>query len=71
MNKIKWWRVASWLRNIIGRYNFTILQSWLKYWQRFHNDYHYGGKHTAFTKQTYVFMIDGRTKHGGLIITSK
>ena len=66
MNKIRWWHIAYRLRNILGRNKFTILQSRLKYLQRFHGDYHYGGKHTVFTRRTYVFMIDGKTIHGGL-----
>lgn len=66
MSSIKWWVLASKIRKHVGIEKYTRLQSWLKYIQRFNGEYRYGGKPTQFKKQTYVFMIDGKTIHGGL-----
>ena len=45
---------------------FAKLQSQLKYVLNFRNDYSYCGERSKFSTQTYVFMIDGKTLHGGM-----
>ncbi len=60
-------RVAKWLARIITKKNVTRLQSWLKYMIIFRHEYK-----NEFTTLTYdrpktvVFMIDGKTLHGGM-----
>lgn len=38
----------------------------MKFFLNFRHDYALWGKRSEFEKQTYVFMIDGKTIHGGL-----
>lgn len=50
----------------MGGVMFAKLQSHLKYVLNFRNDYSYWGECSKFSTQTYVFMIDGKTLHGGM-----
>lgn len=65
MTKIKI-RYAKKLRILMGGVLFTKAQSLLKYIQAFRKDYFYFGARSKFSTQTYVFMIDGKTCHGGM-----
>lgn len=66
MRKIELWHFAEFVRQIVGGVLFARLQSFLKFILAFRKEYSYWGTRSKFTTQTYVFMIDGKTIHGGM-----
>lgn len=66
MSKIKWWKYVGILRQVLGQSRFSKIQLYAKFFQIFIKDYGWFKPRTKFDKQTYVFIIDGKTIHGGL-----
>ena len=57
------------MQNLFARYwgvLFARLQSFLKFILAFRKEFSYWGTRSKFVIQTYVFMIDGKTIHGGM-----
>ena len=63
MNKTK---LAFWTTNIFGKKNICRLQSFLKYIISFKNSYSNSLPIPKTCTKRCVFMIDGKTTHGGL-----
>ena len=54
------------LSKILGRSNLSKAQSYLKFWLNFRHDYNYKHPSKLIDKNAVVFIIDGKTIHGGL-----
>lgn len=64
--RMKWSEFSICVRKVLGKERFTKLQSDVKFFLTFRHDYSAARGRPSVKRRTYIFIIDGKTVHGGL-----